>query len=82
MIIIRILRRAAKMCPAAYAVQKLSLLIACSLLLAAVLVLAVSGQLTLATYRSFRLVYALVETGSSVLFIGVLGAVLIEDRGL
>ena len=82
MIIIRILRRAAKMCPAAYAVQKLSLTIACALLLFAVLVLAFSGGFSIHTYRSFRLVYGLLETGSSVLLIGVLGAVLIEERQL
>lgn len=80
MILIRILRRAAGMCPAARFIQKLSIRLTCLLLAYAAVLLLRSGALTLATYRSYRLVYALLETGSAVLLIGVLGAVIIEDR--
>ncbi len=82
MILIRILRRAANMCPAARFIQKLSIRLTCLLLGCAVLLLVRAGDLTVATYRSYRLVYALLETGSAVLLIGVLGAVIIEDRQL
>ena len=80
MLLWKILRRAARMCPPAYRVQRLSVLIACAQLFAALLLLCAADTFSVDTYRSFRLVYALLENSSAVLFIGVLGAVCIEDR--
>lgn len=76
----KILRRAARMCPPAYGVQKLSVLLACVQLFAAFILLNTVDVLSPATYRVFRMVHALLENSSAVLLIGVLGAVCIEDR--
>lgn len=75
----KFLRRAARMCPAARRIQKLSLLTACTLLSAALFLLLGVERLAPDTYRTFRLVYALVENSSAVLLIGTVGAVCIED---
>ena len=75
-----ILRRAARMCPPAHRFQKLSVLIACIQLSAAFLLLVGVGSFSVDTYRTFHLVYALLENSSAVLLVGVLGAVVIEDR--
>lgn len=80
MFLFQILRRAARMCPPAYRVQKLSVILACILLAAAFLLLSGIEMFSVRTYRTFRMVYALLENSSSVLFVGVLGAVCIEDR--
>ena len=80
MLLRKILRRAAKMCPLAWLVQKGSALIACAQLGAALWLLCTAGDFSVDTYRSFRLVDALLENSSAVLLIGVLGAVCIEDR--
>ena len=80
MFLLKIIRRAARMCPPARRIQKLSLLIACVLLFAALWLLSGVDGFSVHTYRTFHIVYALLETGSAVLLVGVLGAVLIEDR--
>ena len=76
----KILRRAARMCRPAYRVQRISVILACVQLFAALVLLCAAGTYSVDTYQSFRLVYALVENSSAILLIGVLGAVCIEDR--
>ena len=76
----KILRRAARMCAPARRIQRLSLLIACIQLFAALVLLSGTDMFSVYTYRTFRIVYALLENSSAVLLVGVLGAVCIEDR--
>ena len=78
----KILRRAGRMCPAAYRVQKLSLIWACILLLGALLTLEQGLPMSPATYAAHRLALELMRTASAVLLIGVIGAVCIEERQL
>ncbi len=78
----RILRRAGRMCPAASWVQRLSLAWACILLAAALALLPGSLPLSPDTYAANRLAHALMETASAVLLVGVVGAVVIEERQL
>lgn len=80
MLLRKILRRAAQMCPPAYRVQRLSVITACIQLFAALVLLLSANTFSVDTYRSFRLVYALLENSSAILLVGVLGAVCIEDR--
>ena len=76
----RILRRAKQMCPAAYRIQKLSLIWACILLLGALYLLEGALPLGPYTYAAYRLASELMQTASAVLLIGVIGAVCIEER--
>ncbi|MBR2716748.1 MAG: hypothetical protein IKD79_03315 [Oscillospiraceae bacterium] len=78
----RILRRAGRMCPAAYRIQKLSVLWACILLTGALLMLEGALPLSPATYGDFRLALSLADTASAVLLVGVVGAVIVEERQL
>ena len=80
MLLRKILRRAARMCPLAYRIQRISVILACVQLFAALVLLIAADTFSVDTYQSFRLVYALLENSSAVLLIGVLGAVCIEDR--
>ena len=80
MLLRKILRRAARMCPLAYRVQRLSVILACILLTAALWLLCAADAFSVDTYRSFRLVDALLDSSSAVLLVGVVGAVCIEDR--
>ncbi len=82
MLIQRILRRAGRMCPAACWVQRLSLCWACILLAAALLLLRGSLPLSPDTYCAGRLARAMMETASAILLVGVVGAVVIEERQL
>ncbi len=82
MLIRRILRRAGRMCPTARWVQKLSLCWACILLAGALALLPGSLPLSPDTYPAIRLARALMETASAVLLVGVIGAVIIEERQL
>jgi hypothetical protein len=82
MLIRRILRRAGQMCPAAFRIQKLSLIWTCILLTGALLLLEGALPLTPATYAAHRLGVELIRTASAVLLIGVIGAVCIEERQL
>ena len=78
----RMLQRAAHMCPAAYFVQKLSLIWACILLLGALILMEGALPLSPLTYHAHRLGAELVRSASAVLLIGVIGAVCIEERFL
>ncbi len=78
----RMLRRAAHMCPAAYLVQKLSLIWACILLLGALILLEGALPLSPLTYHAHRLGVELLRSSSAILLIGVIGAVCIEERSL
>lgn len=78
----RILRRAGRMCAAAYRIQKLSVLWACILLCGALLTLEGALPLSPATYADCRLALSLTDTASAVLLVGVVGAVLVEERRL
>lgn len=82
MLIRKILRRARQMCPAAYRIQKLSLIWACTLLTGALLLLESALPLTTATYGSARMAVELIRTSSAVLLVGVIGAVFVEERHL
>ncbi len=82
MLIRRILQRAGRMCPAAFRIQKLSLIWACILLTGALLLLERAAPLTPATYAAHKLGFELIRTASAVLLIGVIGAVCIEERQL
>ena len=82
MLIRNILRRANCMCPAAYRIQKLSLIWACILLLGALLLLVGALPLSTVTYAAHRLAIELLRTASAILLIGVIGAVCIEERQL
>lgn len=82
MLIRRILRRASRMCPAAFRIQKLSLIWACILLTGALLLLERASPLTPATYAAQTLSLELIRTASAVLLIGVIGAVCVEERQL
>lgn len=70
------------MCRPAYQIQKLSVILACILLTAALLLLESAGTLSPCTYETHRLVRALIDTASALLLIGVVGAVCIEERAL
>ena len=76
----KLLRRAAAMGPAAYRVQKLSVVWACILLTGALLLLERSLPLTMDTYGLYRTAGLLMDAASSVLLVGVVGAVCIEER--
>ena len=76
----KILRRAGRMCPAAYRIQKLSLIWSCILLFGAVVLLEGALPLSPATYAAHRLAMELLRTSSAILLIGVIGAVCIEER--
>ncbi len=76
----KILRRAGSMCPAAYRIQKLSLIWSCILLTGALLLLEGVLPLTTATYAAYRLAVELMRTASAILLVGVVGAVCIEER--
>ena len=76
----KLLRRASAMGPDAYRVQKLSVVWACILLLGALLLLERALPLTADTYGLFRTAAVLMDVASSVLFVGVVGAVCIEER--
>ena len=78
----KILRRAKRMCPAAYRIQKLSLIWACILLLGALLLLEGALPPEPRTYAAHQLAMELMRTASAVLLIGVVGAVCIEERQL
>ncbi len=78
----RILRRAGSMCPAAYRIQKLSLIWACILLTGALLLLEGALPLSLATYDAYHLAVELLRTSSAILLVGVVGAVCVEERQL
>ena len=82
MLIRKILRRAGRMCPAASWVQRLSLAWACILLAAALALLLGAFPLSPDTYTASRLVHALMESASAILLVGVVGAVIIEERQL
>ncbi len=82
MLIRKILRRAGSMCPAAAWVQRLSLGWACLLLGAALVLFLRALPLSPDTYELLRLARELMETASAVLLVGVIGAVLIEERQL
>ena len=82
MLLRKILRRAKGMCPAAYRIQKLSLIWACILLVGALILLEGALPLCPATYAIHRLAIECVHTASTVLLIGVIGAVCIEERHL
>ena len=68
------------MCPAAYRIQKLSLIWSCILLFGAVVLLEGALPLSPATYAAHRLAMELLRTSSAILLIGVIGAVCIEER--
>ena len=76
----KLLRRAAAMGPAAYRIQKLSVVWACILLTGALLLLERAQPLTMDTYGLYRTAVLILDTASSVLLIGVVGAVCIEER--
>ena len=78
----KILCRAGSMCPAAYRIQKLSLIWACILLLGSLLLLEGALPLSPVTYTAHRLAMELLRTASAILLIGVIGAVCIEERQL
>ena len=80
MLIGKILQRAAAMCREAYRIQKLSLIWACILLTGALLLLEGALPLSPDTYAAKLMASKLMETASAVLFIGVIGAVCIEER--
>lgn len=80
MLIRKILHRAGQMCPAAFRIQKLSLIWACILLTGALLLLEGALPLTPDTYASHRLGMELIRTASAILLIGVIGAVCVEER--
>ena len=82
MLIRNILRRAGRMCAAAYRIQKLSLIWACILLLGALLLLEEALPFSNATYAAYRLALELMRTASAILLIGVIGAVCVEERQL
>ena len=82
MLIERILRRAAAMCPEAYRIQKLSLIWACILLTGALLLLEGALPLSADTYAMVQQSRKLTETASAILLVGVVGAVCIEERRL
>ena len=82
MLIGKILRRAGSMCPAAYRIQKLSLIWACILLFGALILLEGALPLSPVTYAAYRLAVELVRTSSAILLVGVIGAVCIEERQL
>ncbi len=82
MLIRKILRRAGRMCPAALWVQRLSLAWTCILLGAALALLLNALPLSPDTYAANRLARALMETASAVLLVGVIGAVIVEERQL
>ena len=76
----KLLRRAAAMGPDAYRIQKLSVVWACILLMGALLLLERAFPLTTDTYGLFRTAAVLMDVASSVLLVGVVGAVCIEER--
>ncbi len=78
----KILQRAGRMCPAAYLIQKLSLIWACILLTGSLLLLEGTLPLSPATYGQYRTAQELSRTASAVLLIGVIGAVCVEERHL
>lgn len=80
MLLRKILRRAARMCPLAYRVQRFSVILACIQLFAALMLLVTADTFSVSTYRSFRLVDTLLDNSAAILLVGVLGAVCIEDR--
>ncbi len=77
-----LLRRALGMCPAAYRIHKLSLAWTSILLTGALLLMETALPLSPATYGAYRMAMELIQTASSILLIGVLGAVCIEERQL
>ena len=76
----KLLCRAAAMGPDAYRIQKLSVVWACILLLGALLLLERAFPLTADTYGLYRTAGVLTDVASAVLFVGVVGAVCIEER--
>ena len=76
----KLLRRAAAMGLPAYRIQKLSVVWACILLTGALLLLERALPLTVDTYGLFRMAGLLSDVASSVLLVGVVGAVCIEER--
>ena len=75
----KIIQRAGEMCPSARWVQKLSIIWAGTMLLGALLLLERSVPLTLDTYLYRRLALALMDSAAATLFVGVIGAVIIEE---
>ena len=79
MLFLRILRRAGKMCEPAYRVQTISALTALALLFGALCCFISAEEPSGDTYRTLLLAWALFRTSASVLLIGIIGAVCIED---
>ena len=79
MLLLKILRRAAKMCTPAYHLMRLCLLLSCGFLAAAAGLLATVDAVTTDTYACYRMAMKLVEMPSAILLIGVIGSVCIED---
>ena len=78
----KLLRRAAAMGLPAYRIQKLSVVWACILLTGALLLLERALPLTVDTYGLFRMAGLFSDVASSVLLVGVVGAVCVEERQL
>ena len=76
----RLLRRVASMGPEAYLIQKLSIVWACILLTGALLLLERALPLTADTYGLYRTAGLLMDAAPSVLLVGVIGAVCVEER--
>ena len=79
MLIRRILQRAGDMCEPAYLVQKMTALTALVMLICAVICLISAEEWNASTYRILLLAWELLRTSASVLLIGIIGAVCIED---
>ena len=75
----KILRRAGEMCDPAYLVQEITALTALTLMIYALICFLSAEELNADTYAAFLLAWELFRTSSSVLLIGIIAAVCIEE---
>lgn len=75
----KMMDRIGKMCDAAYAVLKFSLMLSCMLMAAAAAAYAMSGGLTVATYRMYHIARELFSLPASILLVATVSSVCIED---
>ena len=79
MLVLRIIRRAGQMCEPAYCVQRFSALTALVLLLYALICFLSAEEWNADTYQTLLLAWELFRTSASVLLIGIIASVCIEE---